>query len=272
MRIVKGDFTIMAQIWRDERIYIHGVGVDKLSFEQATERIGILLTQDRSCAASVFTPNAEMIYRAACDRDISSLLSSGDVNTADGVGTVWASRRLGTPLPERVPGIELGEAALKIAAECGLGVFLVGGKPGVADRAAERLKQRLPSLIITGTHHGYFEDGGDEEAALKSRIRESGARLLIVCLGFPRQERWIATNKSELGAVRVAMALGGSLDVWSGEVRRAPYLVRKMRLEWMWRILGDPRRWHRAAALPRFVILTIKNRKKVVAYLNESQK
>lgn len=262
----------MAQIWWDDRIDIHGVGIDRLSAEQAAERVGMLLSQDQPRTAAVFTPNAEIIYRAACDSSLAKLLNSGDVNTADGVGTVWASRRLGTPLPERVAGIELGEAALKIAAECGLGVFLVGGKPGVADRAAKRLKQRLPALIIAGTHHGYFEDGGDEEADLKSRIRESGARLLIVCLGFPRQERWITDNKSELGAVRVAMALGGSLDVWSGEVRRAPTPVRKMRIEWMWRILGDPRRWRRAAALPKFVVLTIKKRKKAVACPNEPQK
>ena len=252
----------MAQIWRDERIYIHGVGVDRLSFEQAKAKIKRQLTQDASPLAAVFTPNAEMIYRASCDKTLAELLSSGDINTADGVGTVWAARQLGTPLPERVAGIELGEAALEAAAENGLGVFLVGGKPGVADRAEERLKQRFPGLAIVGTHHGYFESGGDEEAALKSRIRESGAQLLIVCLGFPRQERWIADNKNELGAVRVAMALGGSLDVWSGDVRRAPAFVRNVKLEWLWRILGDPRRWRRASALPGFVFLTIKKRKK----------
>ena len=262
----------MAQIWRDERIYIHGVGVDSLSFEQAKNKIRLFLTQDTFAPAAIFTPNAEMIYRAANDRSIASLLNSGDVNTADGVGTIWASHRLGTPLPERVAGIDLGEAALAIAAECGLGVFLVGGKPGVAERAADQLKQRFPSLIIAGTHHGYFDNGSDEEASLKSRVRESGTRLLIVCLGFPRQERWIADNKNELGSVRVVMALGGSLDVWSGDVQRAPVIIRKMQLEWMWRILRDPRRWRRSAALPKFVILTIKNRKKLIAHPNEHLK
>ena len=262
----------MAQIWRNERIYIHGVGVDKLSFEQAISKIKLHLTQDDSHLAAVFTPNAEMIYRASCDACIAALLNSGDINTADGVGTVWASRMIGTPLPGRVAGIELGEAALEAAAERGLGVFLVGGKPGVADRAAERLEQRFAGLSIVGMHHGYFEDGGDEEVKLKTHIRQSGARLLIVCLGFPRQESWITDNKNELGTIRVAMALGGSLDVWSGNVRRAPAPIRKMRLEWMWRILRDPRRWRRAAALPRFVILTIRNRKKSVVCLNEPQK
>ena len=262
----------MAQIWQDERVYIHGVGVDKLSFEQAKNKIRILLTQDAFPPAAIFTPNAEMIYRSANDRSIASLLNSGDVNTADGVGTIWASHSLGTPLPERVAGIEIGEAALDMAAECGLGVFLVGGKPGVAERAAEKLKQRFPSLIIAGTHHGYFEDGSDEETALKVRIRESGARLLIVCLGFPRQERWISDNKNELGKVRVAMALGGSLDVWSGDVHRAPVIIRKMQLEWMWRIIANPRRLKRAAALPKFVILTIKNRKRIVSCLTQPKK
>lgn len=262
----------MAQIWRNERIYIHGVGVDRLSFEAAKQKIRLHLTDSTAPPVTIFTPNAEMIYRASCDASIAALLNSGDINTADGVGTVWASRRLGTPLPHRVAGIELGEAALVAAAEYGLGVFLVGGRPGVAGRAAERLKQRFPILKISGTHHGYFKDGSDEEKALKAGIQKSEASLLIVCLGFPRQERWIATNKNKLGAVRVAMALGGSLDVWAGDVRRAPAFVRAMRLEWMWRILHDPRRLRRATALPKFVILTMKARKKASACLPEAQK
>ncbi|MBQ9079928.1 MAG: WecB/TagA/CpsF family glycosyltransferase [Clostridia bacterium] len=246
------------------RIYIHGVGVDRLSFDGARERVCSLLSEPCDCPAAVFTPNAEMIYRAARDGRLAALLNSGDINTADGIGTVWAARRLGTPLSGRVAGIELGEAALRFAAERGLRVFLLGGKPaqgdlpGVADRAAARLRDRFPTLNICGTHHGYFESNSAEEQALLERIRATSPHLLVVCLGFPRQERWIMENRDELGCVRVAMALGGSLDVWSGSVRRAPAMIRAAHLEWAWRILRDPRRLKRAAALPAFVGLTIK--------------
>ena len=258
MHIVKGDFTIMEQMSGTERIYIHGVCVDKLTQTQAADRLCAMLSAKTDRPQAIFTPNAEMLYRAANDTRFASILNTSALNTADGVGTVWASRVLGTPLPERIAGIELGETALELAAAKRLPVFLLGGKRGVAYRAAANLRQRYRGLNIVGTHHGYFEVEGAQNQAIVDAIRAAAPKLLIVCLGSPRQERWITQNSHLLSGVSVAMALGGSLDVWAGDVRRAPAAVRAVGMEWLWRILLSPSRLKRAKALPAFVIMTIK--------------
>lgn len=259
MHIVKGDFTIMKQMSGAERVYIHGVGVDKLTSAQAYVRLCAMLSASPNQPQAIFTPNAEMLYRAANDdAQFASILNTAALNTADGVGTVWASRILGTPLPERIAGIELGETALELAAAKRLPVFLLGGKRGVAYRAAANLRQRYRGLNIVGTHHGYFDVEGKQNQAVIDAIRAAAPKLLIVCLGSPRQERWITQNSRLLSGVSVAMALGGSLDVWAGDVRRAPAAVRAVGMEWLWRILLSPSRLARAKALPAFVIMTIK--------------
>ncbi len=258
MHIVKGDFTIMKQMSGAEQVYIHGVRIDKLTASQASERLCALLSSNADQPQAIFTPNAEILYRAANDPGFASILNSAALNTADGVGTVWASRALGSPLPGRIAGIELGETALALAAAKRLPVFLLGGKMGVAYRAAANLRQRYRGLNIVGTHHGYFDVEGEQNQDVIDAIRAAAPKLLIVCLGSPRQEKWIFENSHLLSGVSVAMALGGSLDVWAGDVRRAPAAVRAMGLEWLWRILLSPSRLARAKALPAFVIMTIK--------------
>jgi len=248
----------MEQMSSTERIYIHGVGVDRLTQAQAADRLCAMLSAKTDSPQTIFTPNAEMLYRAANDAQFASILNTSALNTADGVGTVWASRTLGSPLPERIAGIELGETALKLAAAKRLPVFLLGGKRGVAYRAAANLRQRYRGLNIVGTHHGYFDVEGEPNQTVIDTIRAAAPRLLIVCLGSPRQERWITQNRRLLSGVSVAMALGGSLDVWAGDVRRAPAAVRAVGMEWLWRILLSPSRLIRAKALPAFVIMTIK--------------
>lgn len=243
---------------KNKRIYIHGVGIDELTQHQAADRIEGLLSRPSQKAAAIFTPNAEMIYRASRDSSLVRLLNGGDLNTADGVGTVWAADVLGTPLPQRIAGIDLGETALRIAAEGGRTVFLLGGRQGVAERAANRLRSRYPTLDVIGTHHGYFEPSGPEHRALIEELRLKKPDLLIVCLGFPRQEEWITANRPLLEGVKIMMGLGGSLDVWSGDVRRAPRLLQGLGLEWLWRTVGSPRRIMRSAALPAFALMTLR--------------
>ena len=248
----------MEQMSGTERVYIHGVRIDKLTSTQAYGRLCAMLSSNTAQPQAIFTPNAEMLYRAANDPAFAAILNQATLNTADGVGTVWASRTMGSPLPERIAGIELGEAALELAAAKKLPVFLLGGKAGVAYRAAANLRQRYHGLNIVGTHHGYFDVEGEQNQAVINAICASAPKLLIVCLGSPRQERWIVQNRHLLGGVSVAMALGGSLDVWAGDVRRAPATVRALGMEWLWRILLSPSRLTRAKSLPAFVIMTIK--------------
>ena len=223
------------------------------------------VTDSTRLPLAVFTPNAEIIWRCARDARLAGIVNSGDMNLPDGVGTVWGARVLGFRLPERVPGIELGEAMLASCAGLGVGVFLLGGREGVAESASEMLKSRFPGLIVCGTHHGYFDIRGEENARVIEEIKRAAPGLLIVCLGFPRQEEWIIENRTALPGVSVMLGLGGSLDVWSGNVRRAPIIFRRMGLEWLWRILSDPSRLKRAGALPGFVLLTLKKRRDIPA-------
>jgi N-acetylglucosaminyldiphosphoundecaprenol N-acetyl-beta-D-mannosaminyltransferase len=174
---------------------------------------------------------------------------------ADGIGVVWASRRVGCPLPERVPGIELMEALCARAEAEGWAVFLLGGLPGVAEQAALALSRRWPRLRVAGTHHGYFSEDGP----VVEQVARSGAQVLFCGLGSPRQELWLARNLARLG-VQLAMGVGGSLDVLAGRTPRAPLWLRRLHLEWLYRLLREPRRWRRQLALPRFAWLVLRSR------------
>ncbi|MDR7386279.1 MAG: WecB/TagA/CpsF family glycosyltransferase, partial [Armatimonadota bacterium] len=165
-----------------------------------------------------------------------------------------ASRRLGRPLPERVPGVELMEALCERAARQGWPIFLLGGLPGVAEQAAAELRRRWPGLPVAGTHHGYFQ----VEGAVVEAVARSGAALLFCGLGSPRQELWLSRHLDRLG-VRVAMGVGGSLDVLAGRSARAPAWLRRVHLEWLYRLLREPRRWRRQLALPHFAWLVLRS-------------
>lgn len=203
----------------------------------------------------IFTPNAKIADDARKDHRLFTLLQKADLLLPDGAGILLASRRhADRPLTHRLPGIEAGEIALQLAAKGQHPIYFLGGKPGVAQKAATAWQKRLPTLPIAGTHHGYFDADGPENAAIVQKIRQSGAHVLFVCLGFPAQERWIIQNKNTLPSVRLFMGLGGSLDVWSGGVRRAPALFRAVHAEWLWRMLCQPRRFVQFPSLVSYVI------------------
>ncbi|MDK2785305.1 MAG: N-acetylglucosaminyldiphosphoundecaprenol N-acetyl-beta-D-mannosaminyltransferase [Bacillota bacterium] len=237
-----------------ERVWILGVPLAPLTAEEALATVAEWLRAERGRTRLIFTPNAEIIARAQVDPELRAALAGADLTVPDGIGVVWASRFLGTPVPERVPGIELLEAVLGLAARQGYRVFFLGGRPGVAEEAAARLSARWPGLQVTGTHHGYF--GPDEEEKVLENIRAAAPDILVVALGAPKQELWLTRHKEEL-TVRVALGVGGSLDVLAGRVKRAPQLFRRLGLEWLYRILRQPERWRRAVFLPRFVLAVL---------------
>ncbi len=188
---------------------------------------------------TIVTPNPIMIERAVRDRKFRAVLNDATIRLADGVGIVLAARLAGTSLT-RIPGIEMAETLLACAARYGYRVYLLGGKPGVAKEAAARLRTRLPGLCICGVRDGYFSAA--EAERVTADIAAAHPDFLFVCLGSPKQENWIAENQSRLPGVRLFMALGGSLDVWSGRLERAPALLRAAGLEWLWRMAHEPRR------------------------------
>ena len=230
-----------------KEIWIHNVRIDNVTQEKAVAYA--LQTRGKPCF--VVTPNAVMLDDCRRHRERAELLNQATLSLPDGAGVLLAARRRGTKLEERVAGIEFGEALLRRAAEDGLRVFLLGGAVGVAEKAAANLCLRDPRLQICGTHHGYFEKHGAEDERVTARLRAARPDVVIVCFGYPLQEAWIAKHLPSLNGVRVIVGLGGSLDVWAGNVKRAPTFVSRMGLEWAWRMACEPRRLRHLPALLR---------------------
>ena len=198
----------------------------------------------------VFTPNAVVAAAAERDAALSALLHRADVLVADGYGCRLAARLSGEAPPPRIAGIDLAEALLASADTRGARVFLYGGRFGVAHRAALALGVKYPRLRFAAAD-GYGKDPVGEICAFSPHF-------VFVCLGFPRQERWIAENAPALGAV--CLGLGGSLDVWSGDVARAPRAVQKAGLEWAYRTVREPHRITRLLPLPRYFVSCLRHR------------
>ena len=197
---------------------------------------------------AVYTPGAVMLENAMRDSDFHRVLARGDILLPDGMGVVMAARLSGQRLWGRLTGVDAAKGVLALAAGRGWRVFLFGGQRGIAKRAAMRLRRQCPTLKICGIWHGYLDERGQERLLLG--IEKSRADIVLVCLGSPRQERWIDQNRARLGSVKLFMGLGGTLDVFSGQVRRAPVWIGNMGLEWLWRMTLQPRRFR---DLPKIV-------------------
>ena len=234
-----------------KKINIRGLYFDNVTLDKA-----VCLAQsamERNEPLSVFTPNAEIAELAAEDENFRLILNRAGLLLPDGAGVVLASKILKTPLTEKVAGVDFGERILALAAEKGYPVFLLGGRSGVAELAAEKQKARFPSLSVVGTHDGYFKKEGAENELVLRKINESGARILFVCFGAPAQEKWIDENKDRLSAVLLAAGLGGSLDVYAGNVKRAPQILIRAKLEWLYRLAREPRRAARMLKIPKYI-------------------
>lgn len=238
-----------------DTVNILGINVTKKSADEVKKLLSAMLEKENNI--KLFTPNSEILYRAARQSELARMLNQGDLLLPDGIGVVLASRLLRQPIPTRITGIDMGEFILSVAAERGLSVYLLGGEDGVAEKAADKLKKRLPALNICGTHHGYFAKTGEEAENVLTDISEAKPDILFVCLGFPQQERFIIENGEKLSFLRLSAGLGGSLDVWSGKVGRAPSLMRKAGLEWLFRTLADPIRFRRFPSLFGFALKTL---------------
>lgn len=246
-----------------EKINIRGVFFDNVTLDEATEilRSRLAAAKPDGDTFPVYTPNPEIVQLCIEHSEYYKIVNSAGLIVADGIGIIKASNILGTPLKERVPGVELGEKALEIAAECGYKVYFLGGKPGIAEQASEMMKEKYPGLKIVGTSNGYFRKVGAENQAIIEKINLAAPDILFVCLGAPTQERWIYENRTKLSTAKICLALGGSLDVYSGNVKRAPLLFRKLQLEWFYRLLVEPKRLGRMMKLPKFILGTYKCRR-----------
>ena len=226
---------------------ILGVRFDNLTQQEAAQRGRQLLEEDKF--HYVVTPNPEFLLAAEKDPEFRRVLNAADLVLPDGIGVVYSAKILGTPLKERVPGIEFAEAMLSALNEMGGRLYLLGAKPGVAEEAGRRICARYPDLVLCGTHDGYFKD----EQAILPEIAAAKPDLLFVCLGAPKQEKWMARWGQHTGA-KLAIGLGGCLDVFAGNVRRAPEQWQKLGLEWAYRLKKEPKRIGRMAKLPLVLV------------------
>ena len=227
------------------RVDVLGVGFDNVTMDEAVARGMELVCGEGT--HYVVTPNPEIVEVCRENPAARDAVNSADLVLPDGIGVVKGAAMLGTPLKEKTPGIEFAAGLMGKMAQQGKSLYLLGAKPGVAELAGKRLVQRYPGLRIAGTHDGYFKEDGPVVDA----IRQSGADVVFVCLGAPKQELWMAKNGPATGA-HLLCGLGGSLDVFAGVVERAPKFWSDHGLEWFYRLCKEPRRIGRMMKLPLF--------------------
>ena len=231
-------------------VKILGVRVDKITKAQALEEFQKLLEGDR--CELIVTPNAEIVEKASKTPQLRRIINEeAAIVTPDGVGLIYASKLKGDPIQEKVAGIDFAHSAIELCAQLGRSVYLLGSKPGVAEAAAANLEKEIPGLKIAGFRDGYFKD--EEESEVVAEINASGADFLCVALGSPKQEYFVIKHRDAL-KVKAAAGLGGSLDIWSGQLNRAPKFYIDHGLEWLYRMIQEPKRLKRLPALPVFLI------------------
>lgn len=230
-------------------VKILGVKIHKVNMEQAFSSFIYLL--NGNICSMIFTPNTEMVMNAGNDKEFRDVLNSGDLIVPDGIGLIYASNHHNLGLESRVPGIELMEKMLKFSNTTKKSVFLLGGAPGVAEKAAEKINETFPNIVVKGWQDGYFKP--EEEFKVIDKINEKRPDILFVALGTPKQEIWMNKHRKILNA-KVAMGVGGALDVWSGNAKRAPKFFRNLGLEWLYRLIREPKRIFRMMTIPKFMI------------------
>lgn len=238
-----------------DSVTIVGLRVDRLSVDEVLERLGNYIAE--RAPRHVVTADASMAVIARDDADLSAIVAGADLVTPDGAGILWASRLLRTPIRHKVSGVDLVGHLCRLSAERGHRLFFLGAGPGVADEAAASLRRRYPGAQIVGTRDGYFSAA--QEPDVVAQIKQAAPDVLLVAFGIPKQEKWITRHKAVLG-VPVSLGIGGSFDVYSGRVRRAPVWMQSAGLEWLHRLAANPKKIGKVMTLPKFVLLALRQR------------
>ncbi len=224
---------------------IFSIEISQLGLAETTKTI--LQNLDKSGKSHIVTANSEMLYLTTKDKKLKKILQNAEIVTPDGVGAVWAAKKLSKPVKERVAGFDLFRSILEHGD--GINIFLLGAKPNIVEKAAENISRTYKDVNAVGFNDGYFKDND----LVISEINNSKADILFVALGCPKQEYWISDNLDDLD-IKVAMGVGGSFDVVAGEVKRAPKIWQRLGLEWAYRLIKQPNRFFRMLSLPKFVV------------------
>ncbi len=248
------------------KVNIFGVEVHNTTLDILIEELKEHLK--RSSSISIFTPNTEIVMEAKKSEEKKDMLNSGTYIIPDGIGLIYGAKLRSVELKERVTGYDTSMGLLDIANQNAYGLYLLGGKEGVAERAAGALRKSHPGIRITGSHHGYFEgthlgkEQSLEEQQIIDEIKANNTDILFVGFGFPRQEKWINDNINKTG-VKIAIGNGGVIDILAGDAKRAPDIFIRMGLEWLYRLIKDPSRIKRQIVLPLFLIQVLINKKSI---------
>lgn len=249
MQIAKSVYSIR----RMERIFLLGIPIDAVTFREGLQCIQDMLRGRTQC--HVMTPNSEMLVEAAGNSDFRNVLRHAALNLPDSIGLVWMARLTGQKIPERVAGVDIVE---RLCSELGPDVplFLLGGESGVGSRAVEYLKRKNRCLNVVGIYAGSPDDR-DAENIIR-RVNAVQPHVLFVAYGAPKQDLWIAKYLHHMPSIRVAMGVGGTLDYFAGVQKRAPMVFRRVGLEWLWRLVREPKRikriWNAVIVFPWLVM------------------
>ena len=240
-----------------ETINILGISVDKVTKAEALAAFEGFLEEDH--CSQIVTLNPEMILEAQENSKFNKLLLDSELVFPDGIGLVYASKIKHQPLSERVTGIDFTRSALELLAKKGKSAYFLGAKPGIAEAAARNIEKEIAGLKVVGARDGYFKAEDEEE--IVNEINNSGADFLCLALGAPKQEFFAHKYKDKLKC-KVVIGIGGSFDVWSGTLKRAPEFYINHNIEWLYRLLQEPSRIGRMAKLPLFLFKVAMHKEK----------
>ena len=233
-----------------ERVKILGVEIDNITSEEAGLITKELIeTSNKSCTL-VVAPNVEFIMTAQKDEEFFNILKTSKLATPDSIGVIIAGKLQKKPFKERIPGQSYLRKVFEVGEKEGWTFYLLGGRGDVPKRAKEHLESIYPNAKIVGYHEGFFEE--DSEEKVIEEINNLRPNVLFVAMGAPIQEKWIYKYKDKLNA-KVFIGIGGSFDVMSGKIKRAPTIFQKLGLEWFYRLIKQPKRFWRMLALPKFL-------------------
>lgn len=238
-------------------VSLFGINVSKMDMDETVDYIIEAIRYEK--AHQVVTINPIMMMAALEQPEFMAIMKEAELIVPDGTGVVWAARYKGTPVAERVAGIDLFHRLMAAGTQFGWRVFLLGASPEVNVKAAEKLRELYPGIEIVGRRDGYFTVDEDDEVV--AEIVAARPQLLFVASQLDRQEPWIHRYREQLN-IPVMMGVGGSFDVIAGHVKRAPVFYQKLHLEWLYRLLKEPKRALRMLALPKFVIRVMRSRGK----------
>lgn len=240
--------TKMVKRMEKQHVSILGVNFYKSTMDEMTKLLTNSMEEKRK--AFVVTANPEIVMYAREDDEYKKLLDQASYIVPDGIGVVKAAQILGDPLPERVPGYDLMHQLLINANNNNKRLYMLGAQQEVIEKAVDTVKTDYPKIDLVGWHNGFFDW---EDDTLSKQIKELEPDLILVALGVPRQERWIATHYDQFDK-GVFIGVGGSFDVLAGTMQRAPEIWQKLNVEWLYRLMKQPSRWRRMLALPHFAL------------------